>query len=176
MTKTNAGGSTTEYSASGVSLSHMKDLLNKHKETYKQLLQQKENSFNCFVQILMNSTNKIMDDLTREVQDLKNSLQFSQGQLNELKQENSKMTAICKSLRVDISSVCESMITMTDKSDYLEGQSRRNNMVVNGIAESPHETWTESEGKVRDSFPHFVLRLRPGLMWRFLKYVHKHVP
>jgi hypothetical protein len=90
-----------------------------------------------------------MDDLTREVQDM-NSLHFSQGQLNELKQENGKMTAICKSLREDISSVCESMITMTATSDYLEGRSRRNNMVVDGISESPHETWTESEDKVKE--------------------------
>jgi hypothetical protein len=43
------------------------------------------------------------------------------------------------------------MITMTKKSDYLEGHSRRNNMVVDGIAESPHDTWTESEDKVRES-------------------------
>jgi hypothetical protein len=74
-------------------------------------------------------------------------LQFSQGQLDELKQKNGKMTAICKSLRKDISSMCESM---TDKSDNLEGQSRRNNMVVDGIAESLHETWMESEDKVRE--------------------------
>ena len=93
---------------------------------------------------------KRMDNLTREVQDLKNSLQSSQGQLDDLKQENGKMTAICNSLRENISSVCESMITMTEKSDYLGGQSRRNNMVVDGIAESPHETWTESEDKVRE--------------------------
>ncbi|XP_064849647.1 myosin phosphatase Rho-interacting protein-like [Oncorhynchus masou masou] len=46
-----------------------------------------------------------MDDLTREFQDLKISLQFSQGQLNEFKQENGTMTAICKSLREDISAV-----------------------------------------------------------------------
>ena len=69
----------------------------------------------------MKSTNKRIADLTREVQDLKNRLQFSQGQLDELKQENGKMTAICKSLREDISSVCESMITMMEKSDYLKG-------------------------------------------------------
>ena len=120
------------------------------KETYKQLLQQQENIFKCFVQILVDSTNKRMDALTREGQDLKNSLQFSKGQLDELKQENGKMTAICKTLREDISSVCEFMITMTDKSDHLEGQSRWNNMIVDRIAESPHETWTESEDKVRE--------------------------
>jgi uncharacterized protein YukE len=60
----------------------------------------------------MESTNKRMDDLTGEVQDLKNRMQFSQGHINEFKQENGKMTAICKSLREDISSVCEYM-TMT---------------------------------------------------------------
>jgi hypothetical protein len=43
------------------------------------------------------------------------------------------------------------MITMTDKSAYLEGESRQINMVVDGIAESPHETWTESEDKVRET-------------------------
>jgi hypothetical protein len=58
----------------------------------------------------------------------------------EVKQENGKMTAICQSLREDISSVSESMITMTEKSDYLEGQSMRNNIVVAGNAESPHDT------------------------------------
>jgi hypothetical protein len=85
-----------------------------------------------------------------EVQDLKNSLQFSQGQLDELKHENGKMTTICKSLREDIISVCESMVTMTDQSDCLGGQSSRNNIVVDGITESPHETWKESDTKVRE--------------------------
>jgi hypothetical protein len=56
-----------------------------------------------------------------------------------LKQENGKMTTISQ-WREDISSVCESMITMTDKSGLREGLSRRNNMVVDGIAESPRET------------------------------------
>ena len=76
----------------------------------------------CFVQILVDSTDKRMDDLTREVQDLKNSLQFSQGQLDEFKQENGKMTAICMSLREDITSVYESMKTVTDKSDSRDNQ------------------------------------------------------
>ena len=102
----------------------------------------------CFVQILVDSTNKRLDGLTREIQALKNSWQFTQGQLDEVKQENGKMSAIRKSLREHISSVCESMITMTDKSD--EGQSSQSNVVVDGIAEYPHETWMESEDKVRE--------------------------
>ena len=85
-------------------------------------------NFNCCVQILVELTNKILNELTREVQDLKDSLHFSQGQHNEFKQKNSRMTTICKSLKEDISSVCE-----------------LNNTIVDRIAESPHETWTEFE-------------------------------
>lgn len=33
--------------------------------------------------------------------------------------------------------------------EYLEGQSRRNNLVFEGLPESPNETWAESEDKVR---------------------------
>ena len=45
------------------------------------------------VQILVDSTNKRMDDLTREVQELKNSLQFSQGEVDEkdLQQDENKL-------------------------------------------------------------------------------------
>ena len=48
-------------------------------------------------------------------------------------------------IREHISSVCESLITKS-----MEGQSRRNNLVVDGIAEYLHETWMESEDKVRE--------------------------
>jgi hypothetical protein len=68
------------------------DLLN------KQFLQQQENNLKSFVQILMDSTNKIMDDLTREVHDIKNNLQFSQGEVDVLKETCSNMTPNCKSM------------------------------------------------------------------------------
>ena len=138
MTKTKASGSTVEDS--GVSLSQVKDLFKQTNIVLQAVVTTiRKNSFKCFVQILVESTNKKMADLTRAVQDLKNSLQFSQGQLDEFKQENGKMTAICKSLREDISSVCETMITMMEKSYSLEGQSRRNNMVEDGISESTQD-------------------------------------
>jgi hypothetical protein len=54
-----------------------------------------------------------------------------------VKQENGKMTAICKSLREDISSACESMITMMEKSDYLVGQSWQQLLFL-GFIMDPH--------------------------------------
>ena len=35
--------------------------------------------------------------------------------------------------------------------EYLENQSRRNNIRVSGIPESPGETWTDSENKVKEA-------------------------
>lgn len=39
---------------------------------------------------------------------------------------------------------------MLSKLDYIENQSRRNNLLVDGIAEEKGENWDESERKVRD--------------------------
>ncbi|KAJ7987943.1 hypothetical protein DPEC_G00318480 [Dallia pectoralis] len=38
---------------------------------------------------------------------------------------------------------------MTEKADYLEGQTRGNNLVVDGIPEAQNESWKETEDKVR---------------------------
>ncbi|KAK6310584.1 hypothetical protein J4Q44_G00186390 [Coregonus suidteri] len=54
-----------------------------------------------------------MGNLTREVQDLKISVQFSQGEVDVLKETCSKITINCKSTRDDISTVCESLLQMT---------------------------------------------------------------
>lgn len=44
------------------------------------------------------------------------------------------------------------MLDLTDKMDYLEGQSKRNNLIIDGIEETQGETWTETEQKVQNIF------------------------
>ncbi|KAL7375828.1 hypothetical protein ABVT39_024833 [Epinephelus coioides] len=90
------------------------------------------------------------DEMIKEVQDLKTSLQFSQKEVDELKEMGKELTNKNKEAHTDISAVCESVLTMNDKADYLEGQSKRNNIIIDGIPESPRETWEESEVKVRE--------------------------
>ena len=43
----------------------------------------------------------------------------------------------------------EKLVEMTEKGNYLEGQTRRNNLVVDGIPEAQNESWKETEDKVR---------------------------
>ena len=73
------------------------------------MLQQQENSFKSFVQIMVYSMNQRMDNVIREFQDRKNSLQFFQGEVDVLKEDCVKMTTNCKSTRDDISTVWKSL-------------------------------------------------------------------
>lgn len=88
--------------------------------------------------------------MNREAQDLKNSLQFSQKEVDELKETCKELKKKSQEARTDISTVRESVMTMSGKSDYLEGQSKRKNVIIDGIPESPGESWEESEYKVRE--------------------------
>ena len=91
---------------------------------------------------LLTSANSRVDSLVREVQDLKTSLQFSQNEIDSLKVE---IKDAKKSSNVDDESA------VAKKVDYLENQSRRNNIVIDGIeGDNSKETWAETEGKVRD--------------------------
>ena len=132
-----------------VSLSQVRDLLNQQKDWFMQLLQQQESNFKTVVDILVNNVNKRIDQLTKETQELKCSLQFSQRDIEDLTKNNERIELESKSARTDIKTMCETMIKITDKADYLEGQSKRNNVVVDGIPETQNESWKETEDKVR---------------------------
>ncbi|KAI8518185.1 hypothetical protein Bbelb_042020 [Branchiostoma belcheri] len=91
----------------------------------------------------MESSNKRIDSLMREVQDLKTSLQFSQAEIDSLKasSKDSNKTSTTTPAEAEI----------VKKVDYLENQSRRNNIVIDGIVDDNNrETWADTEVKVRD--------------------------
>lgn len=56
--------------------------------------------------------------------------------------------------------VCDGQVSLENKADYLENQSRRNNLVLEGTEESADETWAVSETKVRKVFTE-VLKINP---------------
>ena len=67
--------------------------------------------------------------------------------MDDLKADSSKQAERCDVMQAD--KVCESLLTFTDKMEYLEGQTRRNNLVIDGVAESPGETWADTEEKIK---------------------------
>ncbi|XP_035693558.1 LOW QUALITY PROTEIN: uncharacterized protein LOC118427744 [Branchiostoma floridae] len=134
-----------------VSVTFMKELLDQQKLYYKDLLDRQEQNFRSFVQIITDSTNQRMDNLVREMQDLKSSLQFSQDELKDLKADKDSNLKKIKQLEQDIASRNDDVSTgLTEKLDYIENQSRRNNLIFDGIKEEKGETWEQAEMKVKD--------------------------
>lgn len=113
------------------------------------MLQQQERSYKSFVEIIIDSTNKRCDETIKELHELKTSVQFTQKEVDDMKKDLSKQSGDNKSASGDIFTLSEGLQATTLRADYLESQSRRNNLVFDGIAETANEGWAESEEKVR---------------------------
>lgn len=112
------------------------------------LLQQQEN-FKCFIQLIMEGTNKRLDGVIRDVQELKTSLEFTQDKLEEMRMGHKEIETKIKSFENNIMNSKQEMDEMFTKLDYIENHYRRTNILIDGIADEKGETWSESEKKVR---------------------------
>ena len=110
-------------------------------------------AFQACMQACMEANNKCFDDFVRvtisDISELKASLQFTQKELQEVKLSvnvnNDGNTAADKLL----AKLMEDIKRVDDAADYMENQSRRNNLRVDGIKEKPGETWQETETALR---------------------------
>ena len=103
-----------------VSLMVVHELLEQQKTFYKDLMCQQENRFKDFVQMILDSSNKRLDGLTREVQDLKTSLQFTQDEVDGLKQAQAQTSEHLQSFKADLTSLQETALNVSNKLDYIE--------------------------------------------------------
>lgn len=70
-----------------VSLSTVYDLLDDQQLYYKELIQQQERNYRAFLQMLMDTSSSRMDNLVREMQDLRTCLQRTKAELAEVKKQ-----------------------------------------------------------------------------------------
>ncbi|XP_035686738.1 uncharacterized protein LOC118422958 [Branchiostoma floridae] len=136
-------------------MSTIKDLLEQQQAKYEDLLQRQQSIFQSFIESVMTSTNNRFDNLVREVQELKSSLQFSQHEVDTLKTKLNEANSEITNLKATIDDQAKNpkslqMPDMEKKMDYLENQSRRNNVVIDGIEDDVKETWADTEVKVRN--------------------------
>lgn len=81
-----------------------------------------------------------------DARDLQESLEFSQKDIDELKPYATKRDSV----EADIEDIYSSIDYHMDKLEYLENQSRRNNIRVDGILEAENESWDATEEKVKE--------------------------
>ena len=104
----------------------------------KMLPTQQESTLKVFLSAYMDSVNTRTDNLMKDVQSVKSSLEFTQAQVEELITFDLRV----KEVKVQIED-------LGNKLDDLENRSRRNNLCFEGILKSPNETWQESESKIK---------------------------
>lgn len=99
----------------------------------------------------INDLNSKFSNLTKVANDLKDSLEFSQQEIAELKVEVEAQKAELLAKTVSISTLETNMAKLQEKVTYQENQSRRNNLRINGIPEYERETWDQTEHKAKNA-------------------------
>ena len=95
----------------------------------------------------MQSLSMRLDEVVKSVQSIKTSLGFTQKNMEELKPVQAELIKTNKEIERLNSNLSSQSLSL----EYMENQSRRNNIRVNGILESSRETWEEAEVKVKDA-------------------------
>jgi len=116
----------------------------------KELLELQERNFKSFLDTIMESTHKRMDNIIREVQEIKDSLHFSQKEIDDNKLNLYRHVQKVEDIETEITLLKKDITANDTKVDYLENQSRRNNILIDGVADTKDETWDQCEQKVRD--------------------------
>ncbi|XP_046711293.1 uncharacterized protein LOC124389821 isoform X1 [Silurus meridionalis] len=132
-----------------VTMSTLTQLLDQQKEFYKDMLQQQQENFKSFIQIIMNGNTKRLDGVIRDVQELKTSLQFTQGIMEDMKKGYIDIDVKIKSFESSITKSKQEMDDLFNKLDYIDNQSRRSNLLIDGIAEEKGETASGLEIKIQ---------------------------
>ena len=120
------------------------------RKVLKEELLNHEIKINELIDTNVKHTNERLDQLSSDINDLKESLEFTEQDTDNklVKVENE-----LKDLKTDVKAIENDLLNADEVSDKLvelEDQSRRNNLRIDGIEESSDETWETCENKIKD--------------------------
>ena len=118
--------------------------------TVKLLLEQQREDFSSVLRGFMKSVDDRYDALKTTLIEIKTSLEYSQKEVEALNSSYSMLNQSSTAFDTALKTAEARIVELTDKTDYLENQSRRNNILFDGIEESPDETWSDTESKVQN--------------------------
>ena len=97
-----------------------------------------ESTFKSLFELTIHSLTLRVGSVVKDVQEMKTGLQYTQ-----------KYVLNWKMLTKNLDKISKDLASHSKKMKYLENQSRRNNIRVNGIPESDSETWEDAEVKIK---------------------------
>ena len=127
----------------------IKEGLEDHEKKMKQEYEEHEKKINDIIKSHLETTNKRLEEISKEVRDITESVEFTEGRLDEeiatIKDDISKM-------RSDVRLIERDLLDPNDVSEKLielEDRSRRNNLRFDGLTEDTNETWDDCERKIQ---------------------------
>ena len=109
--------------------------------------------FQACLRASMDSVNIRLDtfikESVRDLAELRASVQFSQRELHDLNEHIKTDADLHKKHDQTINKLSADIKKLDDQTDYLENQSRRNNIRIDSIKERGGETWEETEAGLR---------------------------
>ena len=120
----------------------------------KELLEAQDRAYRTTLQLLMDDMKQEIRNLRKDVEDVKLSLQFSQGEIDAQKQHlKAKYEHLEDRLKFvesnmeDCYNLEKRCDDLEDKHEYLENMSRRNNVKIIGLSEDTgnEKTWEDTE-------------------------------
>ena len=102
-----------------------------------------ESTFKLLFESKIHSLTLRVDSVVKDVQEIKISLQYTQNDVEDLKPIQVKLEGLNK----ELDKISKDLASHSKRMEYLENQSRRNNIHVNAISESDNETWGDAEVK-----------------------------
>ncbi|KAL7371163.1 hypothetical protein ABVT39_020770 [Epinephelus coioides] len=117
-----------------VSLSTLQELLDQQKLFYKDMLDLQEKNFETFLTVVMET---------------KNNMEFSQSEVEELKSAHTTNLSAFKSISANCDELQKTSEALISKMDYIENQTKRNNILIDGIKDDRSESWHDTEIKAK---------------------------
>ena len=114
--------------------------------TLREMLQMQERMFKNMFESVLSSVNTRIDKVVKSVPELKASLEYSQQDIDDLKEAADARDE----MEEELDDIQTGLHKQEEKLVYLENQSRRNNVRIDGIPEQHNETWLNTETKVKE--------------------------
>ena len=121
-------------------------------DVVKSLLSVQHESYRSTIQLFMTQMNEVIREVKKDISDLKMSANFTGKDVKELQDKVAGIEKDTRKLIQESYDVNNEFDILEDKHEYLENQSRRNNVKLIGVPESDNaESWEESEERFKES-------------------------
>ena len=116
----------------------------------RELLEIQDRSYRSTFQLLLTDMKEDVKSLKKDIDELKHSLQFSQKDIKDLQDKTLAIEKKIGKCSKTVNQHDEDLEDVSNQIEYLENQSRRNNLKITGVEESEEEkTWEDTEEVVK---------------------------